>query len=84
MTGIDCVGGDDAVLGLYVDDVAVPGSRRVAPKVADRDAVNPTGITSGAIPAGSHTLRLTATCPAGFVSVDSPAQRQFGWVLLGP
>ena len=84
LTSVDCTPANDAVLGLYVDDVAVPGTRRIAPRSGDTDlVVNPTGMTATSFPAGTHTLKMAVTCPVGAPTIGATTQRQFGYVVIG-
>jgi hypothetical protein len=78
---LNCSAGNGSV-GLYVDAVAVPGTRR------DLTSGVPTPVTmfgiSAPLAAGAHRLEYGADCPAGNVTSQSfPNNHSMGVVLLG-
>jgi hypothetical protein len=61
---VDCTGGNDGTAGLYVDQVAVPETKR--PLTDDvGTAVSVFGITASSVPAGTHTLDVGLDCGPG-------------------
>ena len=78
---VDCTAGN-AVVGLYLDDVPVPGTGRLLFDVVP-EPVDMFGVT-GVVAAGPHQLELGVDCEGGDVGTTGTGDdRTAGAVLLG-
>ena len=83
---IDCTGAGPVTveLGLYVDDVAVPATKRFETENAP-EPVDIMGVTAASVPAGTHQVQLGVVCqgaPTPDTSITN-VDRFLGAVLLG-
>jgi hypothetical protein len=78
---VDCSAGTPR-LGLYVDGVPVPDTRRDFTNFGPVHSIF--GVTAGALSAGAHVISIGADCPSGALGPTTGLNdHSFGAVLLG-
>ena len=68
-------------LGLFLDGAPLPGSRAEGSTTPRPESLS--GVTTGVVPAGTHTIRVISDCPGGSVVGVQQAMLKATVIVLG-